>query len=446
MRIALAQTPGVTLAEWRETLARFESALRSAADQGSDLVLLPECFWPAYFLSSAEAFHAARAAGMPGHDEFLRLVADRARQHRLAICVGYVEESDAGLLNSAAFVERDGRVAGVHRKCFLWDFDRRWFAPGESIRPFDTEFGPVGIMICADNRMPEIPGTLAARGARLILQPTAWVNGGTAAEPWSPQVDFLVEARAREFGVTIASCSKWGEEGGTAFVGSSMICDAEGRRRVQAPAAETVVVSAEVELSAPRAAPLGAALRAALEAGPAPGGESLPPVCALLAEPRGVRVVFSESAAAPGTIGGRSHRIEPPTAALNGALPTLEVVDGVGFAALRAASLRSYAVPRAASLAGAHVLVAFGDDVPTACLKARAAENRVYVVHVNGQQCRGYDVTGRPLAAEQSAGGVPLFRLEPPRAATKEIAWRTDVFRDRRPAAYEFAAPAACGA
>jgi predicted amidohydrolase len=75
----------------------------------------------------------------------------------------------------------NGQIAGIHRKCFLWDFDHDYFAAGEEIRPFDTSVGRMGVMICADARLPEIAATLVRKGAEVILQPTAWVNAGWRA-------------------------------------------------------------------------------------------------------------------------------------------------------------------------------------------------------------------------------------------------------------------------
>jgi predicted amidohydrolase len=246
-RIAVAQTPGVRLEQWRETLKLIFDLIRTAAERRADLVVLPECVWPAYHLGSRQALAAARASGMPTEVKLLEELTRAARSHSLAICAGYLSEQADRLLNRACFIDRHGELLGTHDKCFLWDFDRRWFAPGTGIRPIETEFGPVGIMICADARLPEIPATLAARGARLILQPTAWVNAGSPGHLWNPQADFLIAARAAEFGLPVASASKWGREGDTTFVGSSLICDAEGRILSQAPQAETCVLTADVE-------------------------------------------------------------------------------------------------------------------------------------------------------------------------------------------------------
>jgi predicted amidohydrolase len=45
MRIAVAQTPGTELAEWRRTLEMLEQAVNDAAQTGAELVVMPgRCF------------------------------------------------------------------------------------------------------------------------------------------------------------------------------------------------------------------------------------------------------------------------------------------------------------------------------------------------------------------------------------------------------------------
>ena len=46
------------------------------------------------------------------------------------------------------------------------------YVPGQSLPVFDSDFGPFGVMICADRRWPETVRTLALKGARVIFNPT----------------------------------------------------------------------------------------------------------------------------------------------------------------------------------------------------------------------------------------------------------------------------------
>jgi len=286
MRIAVLQMPGADLTEWRGTLALLDGLLAQARAAGATLALLPECVWPAYALGSRAMYAAARAAGLPAPQELQAHLAGRARELGLYVCAGYVEEHGDALYNAASLFDPQGRILLTHRKCFLWDFDHDYFTPGNELQVADTPLGRVGILICADARLPEIPATLVARGAQLLLQPTAWVNAGTPAMPWNPQPEFVIPSRAAEWGVVLASTSKWGTEGDTTFVGSSLICDASGRTLASCGTRETGIALADVEYGGVRppivtVAPAGGHDGTAAAAGYRRGGHArADPVCA----------------------------------------------------------------------------------------------------------------------------------------------------------------------
>jgi predicted amidohydrolase len=46
------------------------------------------------------------------------------------------------------------------------------FLRGGSLPVFSSDFGPFGVMICADRRWPETVRTLALKGARILFNPT----------------------------------------------------------------------------------------------------------------------------------------------------------------------------------------------------------------------------------------------------------------------------------
>lgn len=311
-RLAVAQTPGTELAEWRATLELLEDFVHRAAAERANVVLLPECAWPAYFIGTRAAYFAARSTGLPGPDEFLQRVCAWARATRISICIGFVAEHDRRLYNAAALISAAGELLGVQHKCFLWDFDHDWFEPGQSLHPTDTPFGRAGMMICADARLPEIPATLAARGAELLLQPTAWVQVGTPGKLWNPQPDFLIRARALEFGVPIASASKCGAEGDTTFVGSSLICDSDGDVLTQCGQREPGVIAADVEFSSPRSHGMTQEQSAALlaEQPPRIPAANVPPLKVILAPQH--PAASPGSAPPPSTTCGPCLILSPP--------------------------------------------------------------------------------------------------------------------------------------
>ncbi len=444
MRVAVIQTPGSALNAWRDSLASLERLVRDAAAEHAELVVLPECAFPAYVLDSVDAYWTAREAGMPGDREFLARPCEWARRGKLTLCISYVAERDRRLYNAASLVTPDGRIAGTHHKCFMWDFDRLWFTPGETIDPCDTDLGRIGMMICADARLPEIPATLAARGAQFIAQPTAWVNTGTPEKPTNPQAEFLIAARAREFGVAVASASKYGYEGQTRFIGSSLICDADGVVLARAGTDETTVIAADVLLAPPKPPHVTSEELVALAETPADAQSGdlpplaiflLPPDCppskaeALIAQrPSAQRdqpllIVSPAPSIAPAS--------SPHTLTVSDPAPSVHTLAGIGVGAVSAADAARFAPIRALALRGANLAVVFGAGVGEIELRARALENRIYVLAVGGPEATLYAPTGGRCALPTT---IPVADT-----VDKCVAWKTDVLRDRTPGLYQFA-------
>jgi predicted amidohydrolase len=463
LRIAVAQTPGNRLDQWPKVLELAEELVQRSANRNADLVLLPECFWPAYFIGSVDEYFQARDAGMPTDRWFLAQLANWSSAHRIAICVGHVAELERRLYNAATLIDAGGQVLGTYHKCFLWDWDHEFFEPGNSPVTLKTEWGRVGLMICADARLPEIPATLAARGAQLILQPTAWVNVGTPERLWNPQPELLVPERAREFGLPIASASKWGVEGDTTFVGSSIICDAAGNVLAQCGTSETNVIEADIELTTPRKPEMTPTQRARLLARePATLPAATVPrlrVVLLRALSDAPIAVAELREAHPGESTAPILLLTPSPSArsseahvergdnwlcLSGPTEGAHDVGGVRVAAVRDHNIAGFAPIRTLALAGVHLVVVFGDSVSERTLRSRAAENRVFVIHATESGIKGYDPLGHaagtsePYTGPRSARGdeIPVLELDVEQAADKEFAPRTNPFAARTPELY----------
>lgn len=445
MRIAVAQAPGTTLAAWRETWRQIDDLLTEAARQRAELVVLPECVWPAYCLGSRAAWQNARAADLPAPSAFVQHLQTRARDLDLAICAGFVEEGGGELFNAAALIARDGRLLGQRSKCFLWALDRGVYAPGRQIEPLDLDGLPVGLLICADARLPEIPATLAARGAQLLLQPTAWVNAGPPEQPWNPQPDFLIPARAAEFAIPCASASKWGRELDTDFIGLSLICDRSGQILAQCGFAETRVVTANVDPAPPQPPRLSTAERTRVlsDRPPTYPPPAVPPVRLYLGPPatgvaaRAAAVVHLHFAP-PDESSEPVCRPDPRTVVLRGPGNDSVDVQGVRLRSFAATAAQPFAPLRIAGLEGCHLVVLFGDDALPVTVQARACENRVYVLWVRRDSVWVVDPRGLVTARlDWRAGRAPL-ELDLAPAADKCVAWQTDVIGDRQPATYEF--------
>lgn len=135
---------------------------------------------------------------------------DVARRRGAWIAVGLVRPVEDGFVNSAVLLDPDGDIAAIADKRFLWHFDSRWFREGTAGEVIALPWGSIGMFVCADARMTEIPRRLAVGGARLLLDPTALVLSplGTNA-----QLEYMLAARAWENGVFLAVANKCGSEG-----------------------------------------------------------------------------------------------------------------------------------------------------------------------------------------------------------------------------------------
>lgn len=383
--------------------------IREAAKAGAQLIVLPEGTAPAYVI------------GYDPYDgeESLGAVADCraiARDFRTTIVIGSLRKERSCLYNSATVLDNDGTVAGVSDKQFLWHFDAQWFSPGSRLEPIMTGLGSLGVLICADGRIPTIASTLVRRGARLLAMPTAWVTSGRdplALE--NVQADLLARIRARENGVPFVAANKVGVElGCVAYCGKSQILAADGTLLALASQDRAETLLAEVDLAerapgpaaadaspATRALPI-AALRVAI---------SSEPTAAIPQEH--LRILQSDALVAA----------DSELDALDAKFPTVLADDAL---VLDPAGLAPY------RLAGYVLCVwrtAYEPQWQEAFARARALELRMYVVAIDASRKRAYavDPDGAILCGTFDEYRVAGFTLDPARVAQTFVAPGTDV-------------------
>ena len=176
-----------------------------------------------------------------------------AQRHGATIVYGTARTHEGRQYNSASVLGPDGRDLGFAAKQFLWHFDRKWFEAGGTLDPIDTPVGRLGVLVCADNRIPTIPATLVERGAEVLVMPTAWVTSGRdPGNLENAQADSMINVRAHENGVPFVACNKAGvEEQSVAYCGKSAIVAADGHLIAQAGEREQTVLRGEIEIGAP---------------------------------------------------------------------------------------------------------------------------------------------------------------------------------------------------
>jgi len=245
MRVACVQLEACDLERAEEGLSHALSMTENALELRPDVVVLPECTYPAYFLAGYDRVRLRP----PG--EVLEMFARLARRGQCYLAVGLVEPGPAGrLLNSAVLLSPAGEVVARGHKHFLWHFDRRWFDPGPAPAVASTPWGKIGMFVCADGRLPEIPRLLALAGARLQLDLTAWVSSGRdPARLTNPQAEYMLRVRALENRSYMAAANKVGVEAGrVVYCGRSQVISPEGEVLALAGSTTPQVIYADIEL------------------------------------------------------------------------------------------------------------------------------------------------------------------------------------------------------
>ncbi len=221
--VACVQTRAHDRERFGERLPEILALTDRACRAGAKLVVLPEGSVPAYVLGDRPVDDSELAdAG--------NAIAKIAREHNATIVYGGAKRLADRTFNAAIAVGPTGEELGFAAKQFLWHFDRRWFAAGATLDPIETPLGKLGLLVCADARIPTIAATLVDRGARILVMPTAWVTSGRdPAALENVQADLMANVRARENGVPFVVANKCGvERESVAYCGKSAIIDATG--------------------------------------------------------------------------------------------------------------------------------------------------------------------------------------------------------------------------
>lgn len=174
----------------QENLEKFQTFIEQAAEQGADLICLPE----GVTVCGTGKSYVAVSETLPGlSTEFLGKL---AKKHNLYIAAGIYEREGEVVYNTSILLDRNGNLMGKYRKVSLPREEiEGGITPGEDYPVFDTDFGKVGMMICWDVQFPEPARRLAANGAEIILLP---IWGGN---------EHLFEARAIENQIYLVSSS-----------------------------------------------------------------------------------------------------------------------------------------------------------------------------------------------------------------------------------------------
>jgi len=243
-------------------LKKCLSWVRDAANQGAEVISLPELYSSHYFCQSEDVDNFALAE--PLYSTSFIAFSALAKELGVVIIVPFFEKRMAGIYhNSAYIIDTDGSEAGLYRKMHIPDdphfYEKFYFTPGDlGFKAFPTQKGKIGTLICWDQWYPEAARLTALQGADVLFYPTAigWhplekeQYGENQHGAWMN----VMKGHAVANGVYVAAANRIGLEqyiegtAGIQFWGSSFIAGPQGEILAQASHDKEEILIAEVDL------------------------------------------------------------------------------------------------------------------------------------------------------------------------------------------------------
>ncbi|MBN2470168.1 MAG: carbon-nitrogen hydrolase [Anaerolineae bacterium] len=232
-------------------LAQHLEYIERAKAQAVDLLIFPELSLTGYNIQDL----VSELATCPSTDDpTFRPLLEASRD--LDLVVGFVYEDRRHRFTIASAYLSGGEVLHVHHKLYLPTYalfdEGRYFAPGESVRAFDTRFGRMGMLICEDFWHASPPYLLWLDGAETLLMTSASPGRGLdtgdrlASARW---VELVNTAYASLFTDYVIHANRVGFEDGLNFWGGSMITDPNGDVLAQAPYFEETLLVQTLDLN-----------------------------------------------------------------------------------------------------------------------------------------------------------------------------------------------------
>ncbi len=236
----------------QENLSHTAPLIETAAQQGAQIVLLPELMPSGYCLTEA-LWNSAE----PLDGRTVAWLSALARRLGIYLGTSFLEVAGEDFYNTFVLVAPTGAITGRVRKSPPASLEAYFYRAGNDSHVIETPVGRIGVGICYENLLYERLDGLYEAGVDLVLQPTA----AGRIKPYVPgderRFDRMV-ARvapwyARALGVPVVLANRAGPlmtklpaglgELVSIFPGLSTIADGDGRVKARLGEAEGVIVA-----------------------------------------------------------------------------------------------------------------------------------------------------------------------------------------------------------
>ena len=240
-----------------QNIQKADLMVRTAADQGAQIILLPELFETLYFCQEKAEANFRYAASLE-QQQAVAHFQEVARELQVVLPISFFEHTEKHYFNSIAIVNANGQILGIYRKTHIPDGpgyeEKFYFSPGDTgFQVWDTRYGKLGVGICWDQWFPEAARCMALQGAEFLLYPTA-----IGSEPGLEKVDskehwqLCMQGHAAANIMPVIAANRTGTEKAAAseltFFGSSFITNEIGRKISEADRTSETIVYGSFDL------------------------------------------------------------------------------------------------------------------------------------------------------------------------------------------------------
>ncbi len=213
----------------RNNLLKAVNAVVAAAEQGAELVVLPELF---NYRGTTKRY---RSLAQDSNGSIVRLFSALAKSLNLNIVLGSIIEKSVGgkKYDTSFFIDSTGCLSSSYRKINLFKVKLKdkqidetlYFSKGVSVPTYDVGGWTAATLICFDIRYPELFSRVRGKGVNLFVIPSNFTNK-TGKAHW----ESLLRARAIENQSYIIAANCCGNDPSTKVksYGNSMIVDPWG--------------------------------------------------------------------------------------------------------------------------------------------------------------------------------------------------------------------------
>jgi predicted amidohydrolase len=244
--VSAADGPALTVAtvqmrssrDLSNNVARISEFIRESAAKGARVVVFPECALTGYFENVVTNVTPAQLT------EAETQVAKACRESNVYAVLGTVHHQDKKLFNSAVIIGPQGNVITRYHKIQLAE---GWPQAGEQLVLFKIDDVPCSIIICHDERYPELVRLPVLAGAQLIfyISHESGLNEERKINPYRAQI----QARAVENTVYVVQANAPANQDRSGSHGHSRIIAPDGNLLGEASVFDEDVLTATLHLN-----------------------------------------------------------------------------------------------------------------------------------------------------------------------------------------------------